>query len=458
MRRPSTPALSGSTLTLGALALLAGASYWRPRYGARNYSELQQRLLRIKNQYSHSPETAIRAIDMVLSMLPGMATKMTDGYPGVFWTKNALELLFQTDPETEQIINPDAGLPEYLEAVIDVIRKDNLAVYTGTTTKLVAQLDPQGREIVWPYISHIPWLSKQVADWVRAKDRGQISEETLLVNLRRLRSRASHILDWALGTNAALGNFTFEQAEQAANLWHTQNQELSARVTNQRKRASGEWFDSGDHDGQASQRGQVMHTFPNGWTVQRLTTPKQLLEEGNMGAGGGMLRHCIGTPSQPYVGQVRQGVMWADSLRTPENRPWLTATIYTGSNDVHQVKGFKNRLAGTGGPHGSEDDETRAILLRRAKPDGYTDLEAILDDESAMMDAYFRKMGYHWNADSSGATPRLRRMAEEKAKRQRRAREQAAPQGARPQGQARGQAQAQEQGGFNRRPSLKKRR
>jgi len=80
------------------------------------------------------------------------------------------------------------------------------------------------------------------------------------------------------------------------------------------------------------------------------------------------------------------------------------------------------------------------------------------------MDAYFRKMGYHWSADASSATPRLRRMAEEKAKAQRQARggaPRALAQGVRQQvgpQAARQQAWEQEEGGFNRRPLPKKRR
>ena len=455
-----TPRMSGSTLALGAMALLAGASYWRPRYGARSYSELQQQLLRVKNEYRHSPETVIRGIDMVLSLLPGLPTAFQDpGMPGV-WVPNAelIDIVQREDPASVEVDYPDAGLPEYAELLVKAVREDNFTGYGESTLRLSTQTDQEGREIVWPYLPYVSWISKQVAALVRAKDRNKITEAQLFVRLREMKRQATHVLDWALGTNPALGNYTFETAKDAADEWHERHAEESARAANQRKRKSGEWFDSGDHDGQASQRGEVMYTFPNGWTVQRLTTPKQLLEEGNIGLGGGMLRHCIGTPSQPYVGQVRQGVVWADSLRTPDNRPWLTATTYTQGGDVAQVKGFKNRLPGTLAAHGgSEDSEIKSILLRRGRLEGYNDLDQILDGESLMMDTYFKAMGYKWNHDVGTAPVRLRRMANEKALAQRQGRaapaslqmrSQPRPQ-ARPQ-VARQQVWEQEEGGFNR--------
>lgn len=66
--------------------------------------------------------------------------------------------------------------------------------------------------------------------------------------------------------------------------------------------------------GQAETRGDVEHSYPDGWTVQRLTTPQQLKEEGDK------MGHCVGG----YTGAVQDGRSLIYSLRDHHNEPHAT--------------------------------------------------------------------------------------------------------------------------------------
>lgn len=66
--------------------------------------------------------------------------------------------------------------------------------------------------------------------------------------------------------------------------------------------------------GQAETRGDIEHSYPDGWTVQRLITPKQLKEEGDR------MGHCVGG----YAGAVQEGRSLIYSLRDHHNEPHAT--------------------------------------------------------------------------------------------------------------------------------------
>lgn len=68
---------------------------------------------------------------------------------------------------------------------------------------------------------------------------------------------------------------------------------------------------------QAQVRGDIIHSFPDGWTVQRLTTPEQLADEGEA------MGHCVGSYARP----VQQGNSLIYSLRDHQNEPHATWEI-----------------------------------------------------------------------------------------------------------------------------------
>lgn len=66
--------------------------------------------------------------------------------------------------------------------------------------------------------------------------------------------------------------------------------------------------------GQAQLRGDIEHSYPDGWTVQKLTTPEQLEEEGEK------MGHCVGG----YYPSVQAGQSLIYSLRDHQNEPHAT--------------------------------------------------------------------------------------------------------------------------------------
>ena len=69
--------------------------------------------------------------------------------------------------------------------------------------------------------------------------------------------------------------------------------------------------------GQAQTRGDIEHSYPDGWSVQRLTTPQQLKEEGEK------MGHCVGG----YAQAVQNGRSLIYSLRDHQNEPHATWEI-----------------------------------------------------------------------------------------------------------------------------------
>lgn len=66
--------------------------------------------------------------------------------------------------------------------------------------------------------------------------------------------------------------------------------------------------------GAAQTRGNILHTYPDGWTVQQLTEPRQLNDEGEK------MGHCIGG----YAKAVQNGESLIYSLRDHHNEPHAT--------------------------------------------------------------------------------------------------------------------------------------
>lgn len=67
-------------------------------------------------------------------------------------------------------------------------------------------------------------------------------------------------------------------------------------------------------EGPAQTRGNIVHSYPDGWTVQQLTTPQELTDEGEK------MGHCVGS----YAGPVENGESLIYSLRDHNNEPHAT--------------------------------------------------------------------------------------------------------------------------------------
>lgn len=65
---------------------------------------------------------------------------------------------------------------------------------------------------------------------------------------------------------------------------------------------------------QAQTRGEIVHSYPDGWTIQRLTEPQQLEDEGDA------MGHCVGG----YHNLVQGGHSMIYSLRDHNNTPHVT--------------------------------------------------------------------------------------------------------------------------------------
>lgn len=81
---------------------------------------------------------------------------------------------------------------------------------------------------------------------------------------------------------------------------------------------------------EAQIRGDIVHSYPDGWTVQQLTTPKELNDEGEA------MGHCVGSYARP----IENGESLIYSLRDHQNEPHATWEIRPGIYDQsHQCAG-----------------------------------------------------------------------------------------------------------------------
>lgn len=394
----------GTWLALGALGLLAAGSHMRGSSdrGSRAVSRVQQALLRLKNTYRDQPETTVRAIDFVISSLPDFppGTGMSRGLPAV-WSPSG-KLVEQIQAFTGK---PDATMSDYRDLVVDFVRNDSYGE---------AMSEPIVLSVDWEFAPQIPWLAREVARLVKDHRRGRIDEDVMLESIAGMRERLAYVFDWVYATRPDLNRFTFDEAHHESTEWHNRAQEQVNRAQIQRKRREGRWFDC--PGGIATERGEVVQRFPNGWTIQRLTTWKQFQEEANLSKGGGCLKHCVGE-GDSYFRATDEGSTFTESFRSPDNHPFLTITRRASDGSVSQVKGLQNRIPGM-----VQDRSGQGIALLKRLGGAYTDIEDYLDDEAKMLTAYFRENGYAFNADSSSVVHRLRdiaqRQQEAKAKKQ----------------------------------------
>ncbi len=118
------------------------------------------------------------------------------------------------------------------------------------------------------------------------------------------------IVDWAEAESVDLTSVKWREAEERSLEW------------GQRRRL------------EALSQGVVVYEFPDGWTVQELTTAQQLEDEGEV------MQHCVGEYGPRGVGVVFR----IYSLRDPKGQPHATMEWNIEDGTVAQLKGKQNVL------------------------------------------------------------------------------------------------------------------
>lgn len=79
--------------------------------------------------------------------------------------------------------------------------------------------------------------------------------------------------------------------------------------------------------------GEVVFSWDDGWTVQKLTQKDQLVDEGEQ------MQHCVGS----YCSNVASGDTVVYSLRDAEGKPHATMEVKRGATRFEQVQGKQNQ-------------------------------------------------------------------------------------------------------------------
>lgn len=136
------------------------------------------------------------------------------------------------------------------------------------------------------------------------------------------------VRDWMLATNPTVARMTWVQAVDAAEAWHTELAEskrlsLAAEIT-----------------------GQILHRWPDGWTLQNLVTKQMMLDEGEI------MGHCIGSAPH-YWANTQAGKTEVWSLRDRRNVAHVTLYLLfesrraavsqaTTTHNLQEIQGTAN--------------------------------------------------------------------------------------------------------------------
>lgn len=163
------------------------------------------------------------------------------------------------------------------------------------------------------YETLIPWAAAKLSGALKAAEAGD--ERGLNTRMRRYFAARDSLVRYgtAIGqyveaTGIDIGKLSIDGAVEAAK-------------------------EHGDEE-TVSERGEVVWRFDNGYTVQRLRTPSQLCEEGDV------MQHCVGGGS--YDEQVAKGGVEIYSLRGPKDHPHVTMEWKPKTQRWVQVKGKQN--------------------------------------------------------------------------------------------------------------------
>jgi hypothetical protein len=344
---------------------------------------LRQKLIGILNRNMDSdPELGVRTVDLVIRLMPSGADLRSSA--GLMSSRELLE-------EDLRIAAPGLGYPEpepgdemrlYAKIYADKLRDRTFFKMGDPSGWDNYNLDAEGSR--FDGIRYLSWLESLMRDFIALH-----GADAPLASVEELAESWSDISDWASVERVDLTGMSLDQANEAQTEWHRTNQNLATAAEIERKRKDGKWFDC--PDGVHPIKSRQVYRYDNGWTWQEIGSWKELQNEGNFSKGGGCLKHCIGE-GDSYLRAAQTGRQRHFSLRTPENRPMLTATIeYMGERPVtlNQLKGLSNRRAGEAGSGG----EIVAVLRRAGAQFAGAGQQAYLDAEVSMVEEFFEAQG-----------------------------------------------------------------
>jgi len=155
----------------------------------------------------------------------------------------------------------------------------------------------------------IPWLA------ARLKKKERLSAQAYL-----------EVRDWTIATRPDLTRLNFSVAAKAARVWHRAIEREDPTV------------------GGVVPKGKIVFEWPDGWTVQQLTTPKQIAAEGDS------MQNCLKNLYQSISSDVQ-----IYSVRKPSGRPVVDIEVRSGV--VVQVRGRQNKL-----PRGAYADRAKEFI------------------------------------------------------------------------------------------------
>jgi len=302
----------------GGLALLSGGLSGSLAKKKR-LAPLQRRLLGVSRAYgSVDPEAVIRAQDVVISALGG-------GHDIGSMNAAVATLIGDIQYVTG---NPAAGLPEYLIYVNDEIGRD------GHFTRVTLARSTK-------YDKLVEWVTREVRRILKAARKGTLTGRTPARARRKYDARGITVSDQEALALYKI-NAIAKGLGRVADWIEVERPDLSRLTWNQAKRASDRYHKELERIARAAGvlPGSVVHTWPDGWTLQNLTERKQLQTEGKA------MGHCVGTV-QSYWYAVRDGRHAIYSVRDEVGVPhWTLEIELEGGRPFKtlQTKGHGDRL------------------------------------------------------------------------------------------------------------------
>lgn len=160
-----------------------------------------------------------------------------------------------------------------------------------------------------PYDRYLPWVARELSRAPYAGDQ-----------VERIINGFQAVANWAAAEHVDLNRLGFNTAFERATRWAEQR-----KIT-------------------AMLPGEVVYTFPDGWTVQELRTGPQLVGE------SGVMQHCVdqyAAPDEPggYILDLEGEPVRIFSLRDPRGQPHATMELGLGephAEVVRQLRGKQN--------------------------------------------------------------------------------------------------------------------
>jgi len=193
----------------------------------------------------------------------------------------------------------------------------------------------------------LPWLGRELA--ARSPPYGPSSwtesgKEWTDAELGRFFSLhfpdLGRLVDWAVAAHPNLFTMNLPAAVAASDEWH-----LALPVAPPR----------GD-----VHQGEIVYRWEDGWSVQKLTTRKQIEDE------GAVLQHCVAT----YWGAVAEGRTEIYSLREEDGTPKATWEFNPRSQEIVQLKGYQDQVPAA---WDDEDAKRKAFAFSRTLTSNLSD-------------------------------------------------------------------------------------